>query len=347
MPSSASMIEQPPWPRPIPGDIFRFALTHNGELGCASNGALWEQAFGALKSWFLGGARAISEALSLPVSRLISSSGHRQSQRDILSSYPQGLCCIGRSLICLKTMRVGIYIDGYNLYYGGRGICGRSTAGWRWLDLKALSEHLVTAHSEWVNPTVENVTFCTARISGASNPTGQQEQDVYLRALEHSGAATRITYGNYVARVATAPLATAGRNGKPVITHPQWPLMIQDGRAQDVPDARFMASVARREEKGSDVNVASHLLIDVLEGTVDATVVVSNDSDLAFPITFARTRVPVGLVNPTRGYLAGKLAGHHTNGVGNHWWYQMQPADWYSHQLPASIGSRIHKPAPW
>lgn len=60
--------------------------------------------------------------------------------------------------------------------------------------------------------------------------------------------------------------------------------------------------------------------------------------------SFARDRVPVGLVNPTKGYRAGKLAGEHTDGAGNHWWYQMQPSDWYAHQLPAAIGPRITKP---
>lgn len=244
-------------------------------------------------------------------------------------------------------MRVGVYIDGYNLYYGGRGLCGRSTTGWRWLDLKALASDLIATRSCWQGTIIETVTYCTARVSGASNPVGQREQDVYLRALERSGSVTRISYGNYVARVATAPLATAGRNGKPVISRPQWPLMVQDGAEQDVPDARFMASVARREEKGSDVNVASHLLIDVLTEAVDAAVVISNDSDLAYAVTFARGRVAIGLVNRTKGYRAGKLAGDHTDGVGDHWWYQMQPSDWYHHQLPTTVGQRIIKPAEW
>lgn len=244
-------------------------------------------------------------------------------------------------------MRVGVYIDGYNLYYGGRGLCGRSTPGWGWLDPKALASDLIAAHSRWQGPIIETVTYCTARVSGASNPVGQREQDVYLRALERSGSTTRISFGNYVARVATAPLATAGRNGKPVISHPRWPLMVQDGTEQDVPDARFMASIARREEKGSDVNVASHLLIDVLTEAVDAAVVISNDSDLAYPIAFARGRVPIGLVDPTKGYRAGRLAGVHTDGAGNHWWYQMQPSDWYARQLPLMIGARISKPPGW
>jgi hypothetical protein len=80
---------------------------------------------------------------------------------------------------------------------------------------------------------------------------------------------------------------------------------------------------------------------------VDAAVVISNDSDLAYPVAFVRGRVPIGLVNPTKGYRAGKLAGEHTDGVGNHWWYQMQPSDWYEHQLSATIGPRITKPQEW
>lgn len=249
--------------------------------------------------------------------------------------------------IMIRNMRVGVYIDGYNLYYGGRGICGKSTPGWRWLDIKALALHLITEYSQWESSQIEKVTYCTARISGASNPEGQREQDVYLRALERSGSATHIAFGNYVARIATAPLAVEGRNGKPVIAHPQWPIMVQDSDQREVPDAKFMASIARREEKGSDVNVASHLLIDILTRSVDAAVVISNDSDLAFPISYVRNLAPIGLINPTRGYRAGKLAGNPSDGVGNHWWYQLQPEDWYQNQLPETVGNRITKPAKW
>lgn len=244
-------------------------------------------------------------------------------------------------------MRVGVYIDGFNLYYGGRGMCGRSTAGWRWLDLRSMLTAVIAKHAPWPSPTELSITYCTARVSGASNPVGQREQDVYLRALQHSGSVDRLSFGNYVVRIATAPLATAGRNGRPVIARPVWPLMVQDGEGSDVPDARFMASVARREEKGSDVNVASHLLIDVLGGAVDAVVVVSNDSDLAFPVSHVRTEVSVGLINPTKGYLAGKLAGDATSGAGRHWWYQLTADDWRRHQLPNTIGSRIEKPHQW
>jgi len=244
-------------------------------------------------------------------------------------------------------MRVGVYVDGYNLYYGGRGLCGRSTAGWRWLDLRSLSLDLIANQSLWGAPASLAVTYCTARRSGVDNPQGQHEQDVYLRALAQSGSVDTFSYGNYVNRVATAPLAVLGQHGRPVLTHADWPLMVQDSTGADVPDARYMASVARREEKGSDVNVASHLLIDVLTGTVDAAIVISNDSDLAYPVSFARQHVHVGLVNPTKGVRSGKLQGLPHEGAGNHWWYRLVPADFGRNQLPSVISGKVHRPQGW
>lgn len=94
-----------------------------------------------------------------------------------------------------------------------------------------------------------------------------------------------------------------------------------------------MASVARHEEQGSDVNLASHLLIDVLTHAVDAAVVISNDSDLAYPLTFAREHVPLGLVNPTNGYLGRNLFTDHQTGVGRHWWYRLTVSDLHARRL--------------
>ncbi|MCL2489655.1 MAG: NYN domain-containing protein [Propionibacteriaceae bacterium] len=244
-------------------------------------------------------------------------------------------------------MRVGVYVDGYNLYYGGRGLCGRSTPGWRWLDLRSLALDVIASRSLWGSPASLTVTYCTARRSGADNPQGQHEQDVYLRALQQSGSVDVFSYGNYVNRVATSPLAVLGPHGRPVLTHADWPLMVQDATGADVPDARYMASVARREEKGSDVNVASHLLIDVLTGVVDAAVVVSNDSDLAYPVAFARQRVHVGLINPTKGVRSGKLQGLPQEGAGNHWWYRLTPADFAHNQFPPTVTGKTCRPQGW
>ncbi|MFV0458691.1 MAG: hypothetical protein ACK5MT_08000 [Actinomycetales bacterium] len=243
-------------------------------------------------------------------------------------------------------MRIGVYIDGYNLYYGGRGICGRATPGWRWLDPRAMITALLTAHAPWTGPFDLHVVFCTARIKGNANTTGQRDQDVYLRALQRHQAVDLIELGHYVERIATSPLATKDRRGRPVLTTAQWPIKVQDQTGKDVPDATFMATVARREEKGSDVNVATHLVCDVLSQAVSAAVVVSNDSDLKLPIEVARNHLSVGLINPTKGYPAGALNAAPTAGAGGHWWYQLTASDFRSAQLPATIGN-LTCPAGW
>jgi len=115
-----------------------------------------------------------------------------------------------------------------------------------------------------------------------------------VRRCEH-----HIEYGHYVARVKYAPLAVKDSKGRPVLVNPAWPVMVQDSANTAVTDAVFMVSYLYREEKGSDVNVASHLLLDVMRAAIDGAVVISNDSDLRFPIAEARQRVPVGLVNPS------------------------------------------------
>jgi hypothetical protein len=60
--------------------------------------------------------------------------------------------------------------------------------------------------------------------------------------------------------------------------------------------------VIRTEEKGSDVNLASYLLLDGFRSDCEATVVISNDSDLKVPIELARAELGlvVGVVNPLR-----------------------------------------------
>lgn len=243
-------------------------------------------------------------------------------------------------------MRIGVYIDGFNLYYGGRGICGRSAPGWRWLDLRKLSSSLLANNSNWHGASLEHVVLCSARINGALNQDRQRRQDTYLRALEKSNSVDELSMGNYVSRTSIAPLATANKRGKPILTTPAWPIKIKDRQGIEQHGAIFMASAARREEKGSDVNVASHLLIDVLDRKVDAAIVISNDSDLALPIQSMRQRVPLGVVNPTLGQTAGKLKGSISEGVGQHWWYQLRQSDYTSAQLPAQVG-HLSRPPGW
>jgi uncharacterized LabA/DUF88 family protein len=243
-------------------------------------------------------------------------------------------------------VRIGVYVDGFNLYYGGRGLCGRGTPGWRWLDLRALASALISKRTNRLDAEVSRLVYCTARIDGPSNPSGQADQDVYLKALRAVRSVDHIEYGSYVARVKTAPLAVKDRDGRPQLVVPSWPVMIQDGHGGEVDDAVFMVSYANREEKGTDVNVASHLLMDVLTGVVDGAMVISNDSDLRFPVEQARERVPVGVVNPSPNHLAGALRSEPGTGAGRHWWTRLTAADLKTHQLPDPAG-RYRRPEGW
>ena len=58
--------------------------------------------------------------------------------------------------------------------------------------------------------------------------------------------------------------------------------------------------VIKTEEKGSDVNLATYLLLDAFENRSDTAVVISNDSDLAEAVRVAQVElgIRVGIVNP-------------------------------------------------
>lgn len=241
-------------------------------------------------------------------------------------------------------MRVGVYVDGYNLYYGGRQVCGRGSAGWRWLDIRALATRVIPP--SWNAATLARIVYCTARVDSRINPGAFADQDVYLKALVNAKSVDWIAYGRYVARVKMGLLATEDPNGRPQLVTSNWPLMVRDQGGQKVPNAQYMVSYLHNEEKGSDVNVASHLLIDVLERKIDAALVISNDSDLEFPVKEARSRVPVGLINPRSTGVPGALAGKPSDGVGGHFWRPLKGADYRLNQLPVTLGN-LTRPVGW
>ena len=153
-------------------------------------------------------------------------------------------------------MRVGAYIDGLNLYYGGRHLCGRGTPGWRWLDIAKLVEHLVSRNPAWTaqQATVHRIAYCTAVISGQADALNRQRQQTYLAALMDDPR-TKIEEGNFITRrIRGADIASG-----------------------------TLHTVEVPEEKGSDENVASHLLIDLHTDEIDAAVLITNDSDLRLP----------------------------------------------------------------
>lgn len=242
-------------------------------------------------------------------------------------------------------MRVGVYIDAFNLYYGMRDHCGRGTAGWRWLDIRGLTNNL----AGWGGSTVTRIVYCTAYVDPADNQDAHRDQALYIKALREHQSIDVLQLGRYVAWPKNLPLARKLANGGAEVVRPTGAESWQNLPISQVSDPHggiFMATVRTREEKGSDVNVATHLLADVFRGEVDAAIVVSNDSDLALPLAVARSVVSVGTVNPGIKQLAGALKGDREEGPGRHWWRKLSPQDYRQHQLPNPVG-RYYKPAGW
>jgi hypothetical protein len=88
---------------------------------------------------------------------------------------------VGLSVTQRRLVRVGVYVDAYNLYYGGRALCGRAAAGWRWLDVRGLALNAIATQGSWSVSNLEHVVYCTARVDAVTNPGGHRDQDVISR----------------------------------------------------------------------------------------------------------------------------------------------------------------------
>ena len=114
-----------------------------------------------------------------------------------------------------------------------------------------------------------------------------------------------------------------------------------------------IVQVLKTEEKGSDVNLATYLLLDGLDGLYESALVISDDSDLEAPIREANRRFgPVHVVSP-RGptnTTAGPKAPYMMSHAGSSW-TPLDPVLLLSAQLrsPLALPSSrsIHRPPTW
>jgi len=164
-------------------------------------------------------------------------------------------------------LKTNVYVDGFNLYYG----CVKGTP-YHWLDLAALCRVALPSN------TIHRIRHFTARVQDRPDDPGQaQRQQIYIRALETIPNLS-VHYGHYLSHTMRMPLAT------PPVTGPR------------------TVEVIKTEEKGSDVNIATHLLVDGFEHDYDVAVIISNDSDLLLPIEVVRKKLKlrVGILNPQK-----------------------------------------------
>lgn len=250
----------------------------------------------------------------------------------------------------MKTaqLSVGVYVDGFNLFFGGRQLCGGLTS-WMWLDIRRLANRVLDGRPGWESAEVSRVVYCTAPVTRSPESLARQQQ--YHLALRAHASVDHIAYGEFRASVRQSPVAVgtrsrSGRSTPQVLAFAKNPLPGAIWLRHRPSDSSLLVSHEKLEEKGTDVNVASHLLIDVLERRVSAAIVITNDSDLELAVRHARERVPVGLINPRGNATAGKLRGHPSDGVGGHWWYRLTAQDLLESPLPETVAG-VNRPGEW
>jgi hypothetical protein len=161
-------------------------------------------------------------------------------------------------------MKTIVYVDGFNLYYGAL----RGTPC-KWLNLQRLCDLLLPQNE------IIAIKYFTAKVSARPHdPHQPTRQQTYLRALQTLPNVETI-FGHFLTHEISMPLAKNPTKSVRVI---------------------------KTEEKGSDVNIAAHLVNDGHKQLFDVAVLITNDSDLLEPLKIVRYELdlPVGVLNPQK-----------------------------------------------
>lgn len=210
-------------------------------------------------------------------------------------------------------MRVNVYVDGFNLYYGAL-----KGTPYRWLDLYTLSCKLFPRDG------VSRIRYFTALVNPTTgDPQKPQRQQAFIRALQTIPCLS-IHYGRFLSRPRRMRLVNPIAGVPPLV------------------------DVIYTEEKGSDVNLASYLLVDAFKDRYDMAVVVSNDSDLVEPIRLVQCEfgLPVGVVNPQRDRRYPSRPLRAVAAFYGHLWPSVLKACQFPPTLRDAHGV-IHKPVGW
>jgi len=207
-------------------------------------------------------------------------------------------------------VRTVIYIDGFNFYY--RSVKNTS---YKWLDFKSLFQKLLSTNHQIIE-----IKYFTTLVSGKHNPQKPLKQQIYLRALKAYIPEIKIFYRHFLTHEVFAPLAEPTDEIKTV-------------------------KIIKTEEKGSDVNIAVHLLNDAWLNNYDCAVIVSNDSDLAEAVKLVKKQHPnklLGLIMPGKGHPSKELM-RHADFI-----KRVRTGVLSSSQLPNPIpNTNIYKPHDW
>jgi len=207
-------------------------------------------------------------------------------------------------------MKVYVYVDGFNLYY--RALKGTP---YKWINLVELAQRVLGATDE-----VTCVRYFTARVSSrAGDIDAPKRQQILLSAL-NTIPNLKTHYGKFLSK----------NKRRPTVEPPHAFVEIMD-----------------TEEKGSDVNLAVHLLNDGWQKRYDGALVMSQDSDLLEPmrIVTQQLNLPVGVA-----WLDGKQPAKAFKNAAS-FIRHIKRSDLAASQLPDPVirndGKQIFKPTGW
>ena len=229
----------------------------------------------------------------------------------MVSSTGCGASSEALAFLWLGLVRTLVYVDGFNFYYGAL-----KDSSLKWLDLLLLFQRVLPQHLD-----VRQIKYFTARISGTPQDQSKPvRQSVYIRALQAFRPEVSVYFGRFQSHAVHMPLE-----------HPS--------------PGRRTVRVIKTEEKGSDVNLAVHLLNDAWLDAYECAVIVSNDSDLAEAMSLVKEHhgaKQLGLVTPRSSSWSQQLR-KHADFV-----RQIRTGALRDSQLPDPIpGTKIRKPVGW
>lgn len=169
---------------------------------------------------------------------------------------------------------------------------------YRWLDPVQLCRHLLPRDE------IVAVKYFTAHVKALPHdPGAPTRQQIYLRALG-TLPEVEVHLGHFLRGKIWAPLAVGQVGGADPTGGGLRRRLRRALGGTDLlklkEDRAPLLRVWKTEEKGSDVNLASHLLTDGFDGAFEGAAVISNDSDLEWPIRYVRERLgkTVAILNP-------------------------------------------------
>ena len=238
-------------------------------------------------------------------------------------------------------MRTAVYIDGFNLYYAAL-----KGSPFKWLDISSFCRAVLPDNAD-----ICRIKYFTARVSNRSQRDNKAgKQSIYLKALQANSPELEIVYGHFSVHANAARMVTPGdqldtqdivSRGKHISGVNR---QIFNERKQWKRDPGPPVHVIKTEEKGSDVNLAVHMVNDAWSDDYDCLAVISNDSDLAEAMRIVRheRNKKVALIAMPGRRVAHKLKTQAT------FIRTAQHVNFVKNQLPTTIpGTAYRKPIDW